>query len=411
MQISHRSTGRLMALAALVTVTLSGVVSVPSPAAAVTPTFCSDATPPALLGLRFTPKQVDARLAPKVVTFTADVTDDLSGVGSVRVEVVSPSNSGVSRSLAAQLVRVAGTRLDGMWKGTITLAPWTNKGSWTVTGVQVTDRVGHYTTVDTAALVVLGSPTSFEVLAHPDVFAPAVQDFGFRPHTVDTRSAAQRVKVHATVTDRGGSRVRTVIVSFGRYDPIDGSYGSSVRLTRRPGTDRFVGRLVVPVRADRESPAVWDVSLFAIDRATNQASYSTGDLHNAGWPRRLKVVTRPDSHPPRLTDLTFSPDTVDASAGPVSVSLVAHINDRGSGVRRAAGSFSGGSGTATFDFQLSGGSRTDGSWGADAVIPRCATGIKALYLTLTDATGNAHEYTPAELLSLGFPAYLTVTSS
>ena len=60
---------------------------------AATASALSDTTPPTLVGFSFTPATVDTSNGTASITFTAHITDDLSGVNNVDVSAVSPSQT------------------------------------------------------------------------------------------------------------------------------------------------------------------------------------------------------------------------------------------------------------------------------------------------------------------------------
>ena len=414
---THHAPRRIVPLSIALVTAVAGVAVGVAPSAsgavAAAPTYCSDTAAPAAASFAMSPRRVDVRAAAGKVHVKVPVTDGLvgSGVADVIVSVESPAAHGIGRGFSARLKRTSGTALNGTWKGTLTFRRFTNNGTWTITSLEIDDRVGNSHTYTTADLSGAGLPTTIKVRSHPDLIKPKVHDFSFSPRHPDSTHGAKRVRVSATVTDRGGSQVRTVWAGFGRYDPNHGTFGSSVQLRHRPGSNEFVGHLTVPVHADRESPAVWDVTLYAIDHADNVRGFTTGGLHNAGWPSMLTVINKADAHVPRLTTLSFAPDTFDTSAGQGLVHVVAHFADAGTGVRSAQISFTGTDGEGYGAFRLTHGTNHDGTWRATAVFPRCSSGTMTADVLVFDGVGNQHDYSDTDLSGLTLPWFVTATAS
>src|SRR5688572_12840128 len=75
----------------------------------------SDVTPPTLLSFSFGPASIDTRAGPQNMTFTADVSDDLSGV-EARIAVILAGPNGQRQR--AVLVRTSGTTMLGTYTAT-----------------------------------------------------------------------------------------------------------------------------------------------------------------------------------------------------------------------------------------------------------------------------------------------------
>jgi hypothetical protein len=115
-----------------------------------------DTTPPTLVSFDFSPTQVDTTSAPANVTVTFHVTDDLSGYSYGDIHFQSPSGQVIATSL---LYRVSGTAQDGVYQGTLTVAAFSEPGTWTVIGVALEDAVNNFVTYSAAQLQSLGHTT------------------------------------------------------------------------------------------------------------------------------------------------------------------------------------------------------------------------------------------------------------
>ena len=119
-----------------------------------------DTSPPQVLAFDFTPKSIDTSAGPQRVTCTWRVTDDLAGVSSVALVLLSPSGQ-QSINIGGNLI--SGNALDGLYQGSEELPQYSEMGTWYVYRVQVSDRVGNYRSLYEQDLINLGFPTKLEV--------------------------------------------------------------------------------------------------------------------------------------------------------------------------------------------------------------------------------------------------------
>ncbi len=130
-----------------------GVLLVPSAHAV------DDVTPPVLVDFSFTPTTVDVTNGPATVTFTAHITDDLSGIQQGTVFLQSPAGGGYTGWFGL----LSGTTLDGVYQATVTIPQFVEEGTWTVCCLDLRDAVGNITVVHTAQLQAAGFPTQLTV--------------------------------------------------------------------------------------------------------------------------------------------------------------------------------------------------------------------------------------------------------
>ncbi len=103
-----------------------------------------DLTPPTLANLQIDPPTVDTSLSAQVITFTARITDDLSGVKYV-VILFAPAVGGTQRnSVFFQTQnRISGTELDGIYRNTMILPRYAAQGRWAPVQIEAGDNVGN----------------------------------------------------------------------------------------------------------------------------------------------------------------------------------------------------------------------------------------------------------------------------
>jgi hypothetical protein len=102
----------------------------------------TDPAPPTVRLRSVRPGTVDVRTGKQTATVLVRVRDRGSGVRSVQMTVSGPNDSTFDGGL--RLTRVAGTRYDGVWRGTIEFAPCRPAGSWDVTVFAWDQHDGSY---------------------------------------------------------------------------------------------------------------------------------------------------------------------------------------------------------------------------------------------------------------------------
>jgi hypothetical protein len=139
--------------------------------------YAQDTEPPNVLSFDFDPKAVDTSASSQEITFTARLTDDLSGVGmnddlSWRwsgASFQSPSRNQYASVSFNPNDRVSGTDLDGTYQSKMVLPRYSEIGTWELEYVSISDRVGNTKHLDKGDMVALGFPTEFEVESAGDI--------------------------------------------------------------------------------------------------------------------------------------------------------------------------------------------------------------------------------------------------
>ncbi len=115
--------------------------------------------------------------------------------------------------------------------------------------------------------------------------------------------------------------------------------------------------------------------------------------------------------PPSLEGLSISPRTVNVTSAAATVTVTAHILDRGPGVSVAFVTFFPPKNhpEAGQDLDLVSGTAVNGMYKAEVVIPRGAyPGIWNLQVEARDVQGNIAKLEPPELEAKGFPGTINV---
>jgi uncharacterized repeat protein (TIGR01451 family) len=271
-----------------------------------------DVTPPNILEFGFYPKSVDTSTSSKDITFTARLTDDLSGIGMSDDFVSYWSGASFHSPSGGQRVsvsfhqndRVSGTDLDGIYESKINLPRYSEKGTWKLDYVSISDRVGNTKRLNKDEMIDLSFPTEFEVESIGDVTPPNILEFGFDPKSVDTSTSSKDITFTARLTDdlsgigmsddfvsywsgasfhspSGGQRVS---VSFHQNDRVsgmdlDGIYESKINLPRY------------------SEKGTWKLDYVSIsDRVGNTKRLNKDDMTTLGFPTEFQ--NDPSYNPP-----------------------------------------------------------------------------------------------------------------
>lgn len=369
----------------------------------------SDTTAPVLVDIDFDPKSVDVSQGAAQVTFTAHVTDDISGVNFVEIGITSPS--GCKERASALLERSDGTPRDGTFIGTATIPVYAEPGNWTIGSVFIDDAAGNvaeYTTDSSPCPrnCFVFRPLSLPALevkdSAPDTTPPELKDIDFTPKTVDVSNGPQKVTFTAHITDdKSGTQVAIVYLQ----SPSGCIFSVIADLTFQSGTPQdgtYAGTATVPFYAEAGEWTLVEVSIE--DVAGNEVVYMT----TAGCPNTCTVY-RPlsapnlqvnnsvkDSNPPVLVSLDFDPKSLDVSDGEKDVTFTAHITDDVSGVNNATVYLKTPGCNATYYafLELVEGTELDGTWQGTATINQYATpGTWTVdRVDLSDKADNAVEY-------------------
>jgi hypothetical protein len=372
----------------------------------------ADTTPPTLVSLDFTPKTVDVSSAAQVVTVTAHITDDSSGVAFALVSFNSPSGN---QNASGTFTLASGTATDGTYQATVTIANGAEPGTWKLTLVSLSDAAGNAANYSSASFP-SGTPTDLSVTdTDPDTTPPTIVSLDFTPKSVDVSSASQPVTVTAHITD---DKSGTGFTSLTFTSP-SGNQHSTVGSTRTSGDANdgvYQFNIVIPKAAE---VGTWKLSVKLGDADSNFVQYDAADTaFPNNTPTDLSVTDdAADATPPTLVSLDFTPKNVDVTNGAKTVTVTAQITDDNSGVQQnATVYFRGPTGTqALASFTLKTGTATNGTFEADVTIPQSAhPGTWKLYrVNLQDGAGNAVDYGPTFVKQFpsGTPTDLSVTNA
>lgn len=167
----------------------------------------------------------------------------------------------------------------------------------------------------------------------------------------------------------------------------------------------------------------WRVeSINLEDKVGNMAALDTATLDSLGFPTTLLVTSIEDITPPNLEGLTFTPDTIDTSVDFQTVTVAMHLTDAVSGVDFSFTPdflFAVGFTSPVGNFirvcsqpVLTDGTPQDGTWSSECFFPQYSqAGTWPVGITIWDAAGNTHSVPESDLLSMGLPTGVSLTST
>lgn len=133
------------------------------PSAPRQPASGADTTPPQLAALSFTPTTVNTGAGTQTITFTAHVTDDLSGLSSILLSFDSPSSGQhlVALTTRDSPGRTSGTATDGIYVFGLSVPQFAEQGTWTLRDAYLVDLAGNLRQLSKAELAAAGFATTF----------------------------------------------------------------------------------------------------------------------------------------------------------------------------------------------------------------------------------------------------------
>jgi hypothetical protein len=127
-------------------------------------TQVQDTTPPQLVAFSYSPMSIDTSSGSQDVTFTARITDNISGFLAGGLSFRSPSGQqfrGTSFQYPNNLT--SGTAQDGTYQFLISFPQFSEAGTWRIDNMGIIDQVGNNPRFTEADLINLGFTTTLQV--------------------------------------------------------------------------------------------------------------------------------------------------------------------------------------------------------------------------------------------------------
>ncbi len=389
----------------------------------------SDTEPPKLVGLTVTPSTVDVSAAKQTANFAAHVTDNLSGIAAVTVDLRSPSGQRAFGYAPFQ----SGKVLDGNFNVPVEIPRYAEPGAWSVTCF-LYDNVYNNAVIDAAALASAGFPSTINVIdSNPDLQAPQLAGVLLNPNSVNVSADDATITVDLTITDNVAG-VGTIEPQFdfelqspsGKQSRLR-SFFDFVRISGDANNGVYRASLKMPRYSE---PGIWKVVLVRVeDNARNERFYFQDSLAAFASAINVTVASSPaDVTLPQLTGLTFTPTFINTSTGSQTVQMDFSMTDDLSGVSfepdTSVITLTWGSGFVSpsgaqrtytdFSFQEKPpiiGTRLNGVWRFNVRFPQFSEEgtWKVAFLQLRDVVRNYLALgSPQDVAALGFPTELTV---
>lgn len=321
------------------------------PASAVEVGSEQDTTGPQIISFSSTPAAVDVRTAAAIITATARVTDDLSGLTIARVHYRSPSGIQSQTFGFASGSRTSGNATDGTYSEDFSIGTQQESGVWTVSGATTTDVVGNSRFYSEAEARAFGA-TDFTVTSNRDATKPAVTAVRWSPDPLDASASDVMPVFEWDATDEGGSGVFHVIISItspSNRQRITGQAVDGGSTARNAHTFTAIGKMSTPRGTGSHfedgvpqysEPGTWTVNYVQVyDRASNVTTYQGAALEAILQGPFVVVADPADTVDPVLSAYRFSPSSIDVSTSGKIVDVEIDVSDELSGVQAAWVSF------------------------------------------------------------------------
>jgi len=140
-------------------------------------------------------------------------------------------------------------------------------------------------------------------------------------------------------------------------------------------------------------------------------------MMNLGFPVEFQVVSREDTSPPDILGFDFDPKSLNTTASSADITFTAHLADDQSGLESAHALFFSPSRSESLSISFYprdrvSGTDLDGIYERSVTLPRYSEqGTWSLeYAWLTDRVGNTRELNRADVIAIGFPVEIQVSS-
>lgn len=393
----------------------------------------SDTKAPQVLSFAFVPGIIDTSTDSQQILFTAQLTDDLSGVeqgdgvSPSQAVFVSPSGKQQQVVIFSALERTAGDNLDGTYYSSMVVPQYSEAGTWTLQSFFLVDEVGNTRLLGADQLSTMGFATEFTVHSVVDTEAPQVVNFSLSPHSIDTSSGSQQILFTAQLTDNlsgveqgdGVSPSQVVFVSpsgkqrqvapFSAFeqtagDSLNGTYQSSMTLPQY------------------SEAGTWTLqSLLLVDEVGNTDLLDVNQLSSMGFTTEFTVNSVVDTEAPQVSNFSLFPKNIDTSIGSQQILFTAQLTDNLSGVEKGDGvspsqaMFVSPSGqqhqVAIFSsFERTEGNPLDGTYRSSMTLPQYSeAGTWTLWsFLLVDEVGNTEVLNADQLSAMGFTTEFVV---
>jgi uncharacterized protein YjbI with pentapeptide repeats len=346
-------------------------------------TITSNPSQLTLTSFTVSPQSVNVSAGAASVSVNVGVTDSGSPVSAVWVYAYAPN----FRSAAyAQGSLTSGTAANGVWQVNLTIPQGAPAGTWTVYYVYLNDQAGNFLYLTSTDLTNQNYANTFTVTSVTPQLS--LTSLSISPSSVDVSAGSASVVMNVGASDNGSAVTEVFVYA---YAPNLGSvvYNAGSLISGTPSNGVWQVNLTVPQGA---SAGTWTISyVYLVDQSGNYQLLTSTDLTAKSYPDTFNVTSGAPSI--SLTSVAISPQSLDVSAAPGSVSLNIGIADGLAAIHSVnalaygPGSVSYASGTGS----LVSGTTSNGVWQINLSIPQNASvGTWTIYyVEIIDGAGNA----------------------
>ncbi len=364
----------------------------------------TDNLPPQLISLTVSPQNVNVTSTAALVTFTMEVTDNLSGVYYVYPTITLPN--GYTQVLPATLV--SGNALHGVWESTFSVPQYSAPGVATFS-LTLCDSISICADFSAADLLADGFDSDLQIInTQLDVNPPQLTSLTVSPPIIDVNTST-KIATFTIQANDNLSGVQSILptITFPNGD-MQSLYADLIAGNVLNGT----WQVTFPIPRYSQ-PGIVTFSLVVCDSNSNCVSFYTADLMAAGFDYEFEIVNaQVDVSPPQLTSLVISPSTVNVSPSAEMVTFTIQANDDLSGIQYVFSGINLPNGNSqSFNASLISGTVLNGTWQGTFTVPQYSQpGIASVSLSLCDSLANCITYYNADLMTNGFDHEFEITN-
>jgi len=300
-----------------------------------------DVTAPVLQSLVINPESIDIRPGARNVTFTVQISDDLSGVTGAAIYLFGPNN----QWRRVYPSRTSGTPLSGTYTAIVNFPQYFASGDWEVGTIYIADEANNLAVINIDTLAKRGFPTLINVDSTPDLTPPKIERLEIAPMVIDTSAADVMVTVRMRLTDTESG----LGIEGGPFPGCECAFELLKLVSPSGRQKRWVGNINMRLESGNRNDGVWvatfvmprysesgdwKAELTLIDTVHNRYFADSAALTAVGMTSTIQVTSSSvDLEPPTLTSFRITPARVENTAtGRQTVALEFGVRDNLGGI-------------------------------------------------------------------------------
>ena len=165
------------------------------------------------------------------------------------------------------------------------------------------------------------------VNAAEDLTPPELIEFSYTPDSIDTSTGPATVTFTMRITDdiSGYDSGYIVIYSPSGGQSVFGFANASNRISGDAMDGIYEVNAQFPQYGEVGTWHIWQARMP--DKVANLTIIYESDLISMGFPTIIEITGAEDLTPPELVEFSFTPDSIDTSSGPATVTFIMRITD------------------------------------------------------------------------------------